>query len=70
MAKCLNLLGKSRLFMLSMDLIIEKHLFSLISPLDLLRDTNSAFYHMCRNSGEFENLLELAKTKHELVDIS
>ncbi|KAI7895794.1 P-loop containing nucleoside triphosphate hydrolase protein [Mucor mucedo] len=38
------------------------------SPLTLLRDANSAFYKMCRNSGEFENLLALAKAKHELVD--
>ncbi|KAG2203106.1 hypothetical protein INT47_004913 [Mucor saturninus] len=38
------------------------------SPLTLLRDANSAFYKMCRNSGEFENLLALAIAKHELVD--
>ncbi|GAN05680.1 ABC bile acid transporter, the ATP-binding cassette [Mucor ambiguus] len=40
------------------------------SPLDLLQDEDSAFYKMCRNSGEFDNLLELAKAKHQLVDIS
>ncbi|KAL9545898.1 hypothetical protein MBANPS3_006918 [Mucor bainieri] len=40
------------------------------SPLDLLQDENSAFYKMCRNSGEFDNLLELARAKHQLVDIS
>ncbi|KAG2202200.1 hypothetical protein INT47_002119 [Mucor saturninus] len=39
------------------------------SPLELLRDIKSAFYKMCRNSGEYENLLELAKKKHELIDI-
>ncbi|KAG2235533.1 hypothetical protein INT48_003096 [Thamnidium elegans] len=40
------------------------------SPLILLRDKDSAFYKMCRNSGEFETLVELAKAKHELVDTS
>ncbi|OAD04591.1 hypothetical protein MUCCIDRAFT_139587 [Mucor lusitanicus CBS 277.49] len=40
------------------------------SPLDLLQDEDSAFYKMCRNSGEFDNLLQLAKAKHQLVDIS
>ncbi|KAI7895791.1 P-loop containing nucleoside triphosphate hydrolase protein [Mucor mucedo] len=40
------------------------------SPLTLLRDTDSAFHKMCRHSGEFEYLLELARAKHELVDIS
>jgi len=40
------------------------------SPLDLLQNEESAFYKMCRNSGEFDTLLELAKAKHQLVDIS
>ncbi|KAI8638609.1 P-loop containing nucleoside triphosphate hydrolase protein [Parasitella parasitica] len=40
------------------------------NPLELLRDENSAFHKMCRNSGEFTALFELAKAKHELVEVS
>ncbi|KAI8387430.1 P-loop containing nucleoside triphosphate hydrolase protein [Blakeslea trispora] len=40
------------------------------SPLTLISDTESVFYKMCRNSGEFESLFALAKSKHELVDAS
>lgn len=39
------------------------------SPLDLIQDTSSAFYKMCRKSGEFDSLLALAKAKHQLVDV-
>ncbi|KAI8979516.1 hypothetical protein BDF20DRAFT_906115 [Mycotypha africana] len=40
------------------------------NPLTLLENSESAFYKMCRNSGEFESLLALCKVKHELVDVS
>lgn len=40
------------------------------SPLTLIDNPESVFYKMCRKSGEFESLLALAKSKHELVDIS
>lgn len=40
------------------------------SPLTLINDSESAFYKMCRNSGEFDSLIALAKSKHELVDVS
>ncbi|CAO3640951.1 unnamed protein product [Mucor hiemalis] len=40
------------------------------SPLELLHNSKSLFYKMCRNSGDFERLLTLAKAKHELVDVS
>ncbi|KAI8149056.1 P-loop containing nucleoside triphosphate hydrolase protein [Fennellomyces sp. T-0311] len=39
------------------------------SPLELIRNADSVFYKMCRNSGEFDSLLALAKAKHELVDV-
>ncbi|RCH99356.1 hypothetical protein CU098_007426, partial [Rhizopus stolonifer] len=32
-------------------------------PLTLIHNTNSLFYRMCRNSGDFERLLELAEQK-------
>ncbi|KAI8378125.1 P-loop containing nucleoside triphosphate hydrolase protein [Choanephora cucurbitarum] len=38
------------------------------SPLTLISNSESVFYKMCRNSGEFDSLLALAKSKHELVD--
>ncbi|KAG2235405.1 hypothetical protein INT48_005755 [Thamnidium elegans] len=37
------------------------------NPLTLISNPESSFYKMCRNSGEFDSLLELAKLKH-LVD--
>ncbi|KAI8993635.1 P-loop containing nucleoside triphosphate hydrolase protein [Pilobolus umbonatus] len=40
------------------------------SPLTLINDAGSAFYKMCRNSGEFESLMSLARSKHELIDIN
>ncbi|KAG2237662.1 P-loop containing nucleoside triphosphate hydrolase protein [Thamnidium elegans] len=40
------------------------------SPLTLINNSESAFYKMCRNSGEFDSLIALAKSKHELVDVS
>lgn len=40
------------------------------NPLVLLNNTESSFYKMCRNSGEFDSLLTLAKAKHELLDTS
>lgn len=40
------------------------------SPLTLINNPESVFYKMCRKSGEFESLVALAKSKHELVDIS
>lgn len=40
------------------------------SPLTLINNSDSAFYKMCKNSGEFDSLIALAKSKHELVDVS
>ncbi|KAL7329191.1 hypothetical protein PS15p_207334 [Mucor circinelloides] len=40
------------------------------SPLTLITNPESSFYKMCRNSGEFDSLVALAKSKHELVDVS
>lgn len=39
------------------------------NPLVLISDPESSFYKMCRHSGEFDSLLELAKSKHQLVDV-
>lgn len=39
------------------------------NPLTLISQSESAFYKMCRNSGEFDSLLSLAKSKHELVNV-
>ncbi|KAI8576230.1 hypothetical protein K450DRAFT_302879 [Umbelopsis ramanniana AG] len=39
------------------------------SPYELITDPNSAFYKMCKNSGEFDKLVALAKKKHQLVDV-
>ena len=39
------------------------------SPLELIQNTETVFYKMCKNSGEFDSLLSLAKAKHELVDV-
>ncbi|KAG0170437.1 hypothetical protein DFQ30_002509 [Apophysomyces sp. BC1015] len=36
------------------------------SPWELLQDIESLFYKMCQNSGEFEQLVVLAKAKHQL----
>ncbi|KAK4518579.1 uncharacterized protein ATC70_008798 [Mucor velutinosus] len=40
------------------------------SPLTLITNPESSFYKMCRKSGEFDSLVALAKSKHELVDVS
>jgi ABC-type multidrug transport system fused ATPase/permease subunit len=40
------------------------------NPLSLLNNTESSFYKMCKNSGEFDSLVTLAKAKHELLDVS
>jgi ABC-type multidrug transport system fused ATPase/permease subunit len=40
------------------------------SPLTLINNSESSFYKMCRNSGEFDSLIALAKSKHELVDVT
>ncbi|KAL7329109.1 hypothetical protein PS15p_207267 [Mucor circinelloides] len=40
------------------------------SPLTLITNPESSFYKMCRNSGEFDSLVALAKSKHELIDVS
>jgi ABC-type multidrug transport system fused ATPase/permease subunit len=40
------------------------------NPLALLNNSDSSFYKMCRNSGEFDSLVTLAKAKHELLDVS
>lgn len=45
------------------------HVAEFASPLVLLRDEDSMFYKMCVASGEFEALLALAKSKHQLVDV-
>ncbi|KAI7849482.1 P-loop containing nucleoside triphosphate hydrolase protein, partial [Circinella umbellata] len=39
------------------------------SPLELIRNTETVFYKMCKNSGEFDSLLALARAKHELVNV-
>ncbi|KAI8891188.1 P-loop containing nucleoside triphosphate hydrolase protein, partial [Backusella circina FSU 941] len=39
------------------------------SPYELLCETTSIFYKMCRKSGEFDTILSLSKAKHELVDV-
>ncbi|CAM0141904.1 hypothetical protein VKS41_004394 [Umbelopsis sp. WA50703] len=39
------------------------------SPYELIKDPESAFHKMCKNSGDFEKLSALAKKKHQLVDI-
>lgn len=40
------------------------------NPLSLLNNTESSFFKMCKNSGEFDSLVTLAKAKHELLDVS
>ncbi|KAI9483188.1 MAG: P-loop containing nucleoside triphosphate hydrolase protein [Benjaminiella poitrasii] len=40
------------------------------SPLTLINNPESSFYKMCRNSGEYDALINLARAKHELVDVS
>ncbi|ORY91324.1 P-loop containing nucleoside triphosphate hydrolase protein [Syncephalastrum racemosum] len=47
----------------------QGNILEFASPLELIQDTNSAFYKMCRKSGEFDSLLALAKAKHQLVDV-
>ncbi|KAI8379596.1 P-loop containing nucleoside triphosphate hydrolase protein [Radiomyces spectabilis] len=39
------------------------------SPLELIKNVESVFFRMCKNSGEFDSLLALAKAKHQLVDV-
>ncbi|KAI7862036.1 P-loop containing nucleoside triphosphate hydrolase protein [Spinellus fusiger] len=39
------------------------------NPLQLINNTESTFYKMCRNSGEFDSLVALARSKHQLVDV-
>jgi ABC-type multidrug transport system fused ATPase/permease subunit len=39
------------------------------NPLTLLGKPDSSFHKMCRNSGESDSLVELAKAKHQPVDV-
>ncbi|KAI8065671.1 P-loop containing nucleoside triphosphate hydrolase protein [Gongronella butleri] len=39
------------------------------NPYTLMCNPDSAFYQMCRKSGEFDTLLAVAKQKHQLVDV-
>lgn len=39
------------------------------NPLTLISNPDSSFHKMCRNSGEFDSLVELAKAKHQLVQV-
>ncbi|ORX56336.1 hypothetical protein DM01DRAFT_1018486 [Hesseltinella vesiculosa] len=39
------------------------------NPYTLINDSQSAFYKMCRKSGEFDTLYAAAKQKHQLVDV-
>ncbi|KAI9311060.1 P-loop containing nucleoside triphosphate hydrolase protein [Dichotomocladium elegans] len=39
------------------------------NPLELILDQKSVFHKMCMASGEYHNLLTLAKAKHQLLDI-
>ncbi|GAN04018.1 multidrug resistance-associated ABC transporter [Mucor ambiguus] len=39
------------------------------NPYTLISNPGSSFYKMCRNSGEFDSLFELAKSKHQLVNV-
>ncbi|CAO3621789.1 unnamed protein product [Mucor fragilis] len=48
----------------------QGHILEYDSPLKLIANPESSFYKMCRNSGEFDSLVALAKSKHELVDAS
>ncbi|KAI8390314.1 P-loop containing nucleoside triphosphate hydrolase protein [Blakeslea trispora] len=40
------------------------------NPLELIQDTQTLFHKMCCDSGEFDNLQNLAKSKHQLIDVS
>ncbi|KAI8388117.1 P-loop containing nucleoside triphosphate hydrolase protein [Radiomyces spectabilis] len=60
-----TIIGYDRILVLDAGKIIE-----FASPLELINDFTSAFHKMCKNCGEFENLLALAKSTHELVDVS
>ncbi|KAG1381714.1 hypothetical protein G6F61_002924 [Rhizopus arrhizus] len=51
-------------------LVLDKgHIVEFDSPLTLIENSDSIFHKMCRNSGEFESLVSLAKSKHQLVDV-
>ncbi|KAF7720638.1 hypothetical protein EC973_006803 [Apophysomyces ossiformis] len=39
------------------------------SPWQLLQDSETLFYKLCEKSGEFSQLIALAKAKHQLVDV-
>ncbi|CAO3698324.1 unnamed protein product [Rhizopus stolonifer] len=50
-------------------LVLDKgNIVEFDSPLKLIEDTESVFHKMCRNSGEFDSLITLAKS-NQLVDV-
>ncbi|CEG65978.1 hypothetical protein RMATCC62417_02643 [Rhizopus microsporus] len=50
-------------------LVLDKgNIVEFDSPLKLINDPESVFHKMCRNSGELESLVTLAKSKHQLID--
>lgn len=50
-------------------LVLDKgNIVEFDSPLKLIEDTESVFHKMCRNSGEFDSLITLAKSE-QLVDV-
>jgi ABC-type multidrug transport system fused ATPase/permease subunit len=53
-----NVIEYDRILSLDQGEVLEFH-----SPLTLLSDTQSMFYKMCKKSGEFDHLMELATTK-------
>ncbi|KAI9282335.1 P-loop containing nucleoside triphosphate hydrolase protein [Sporodiniella umbellata] len=51
-------------------LVLDKgNIVEFESPLTLIENTESIFHKMCRNSGEFDSLVALARSKHQLVDV-
>ncbi|KAF7730272.1 hypothetical protein EC973_002515 [Apophysomyces ossiformis] len=59
-----TIIGYDRIMVLDQGEIKE---FS--SPLDLINDSNSLFHNMCRSSGDFENLVTLAKARTLLMNV-
>ncbi|KAI8576229.1 hypothetical protein K450DRAFT_192932 [Umbelopsis ramanniana AG] len=62
--RLLTVVEYDRILVLDQGQVVE-----FANPYELLRNKDSKFYQICKNSGEFRRLMNMAKLKHQLIDI-
>ncbi|KAG2178689.1 hypothetical protein INT44_001842 [Umbelopsis vinacea] len=62
--RLLTVVEYDRILVLDQGQVVE-----FANPYELLRNKDSKFYQICKNSGEFRRLMNMAKLKHQLIDV-